>query len=422
VFEFKRLPPKEAIAYFRQKGYAIGFSWEDVWQQEHQAAFTVAKAMQLDILRDIREAVDSALSDGTTFATFRQNLKPLLVQKGWWGKADMTDPLTGELRKVQLGSTRRLKTIFDTNLRTAHSEGQWERIQRSKDTFPYLIYDANNSEHPRIQHSQWDNLVLPVDDPFWLAHKPVKAWGCKCGVRQANAKMLEQRGLKVGESPSTPEYTYTNRRTGEIQKIPLGVDPAFNYPPGGRSANLPKFIAEKIIHAPADIGSKWQSVTGISNIYDPYRAMVRDILDADERRAAGAVRVAHVLPPDTVRDMADRGHVLESAAVMLRDRDLVHAIRPAKNDRGQILPESVWLNLPDYLGGADIYLDTQDTALVYAFDVAEDKGKVVVRVNYSEKIRDAEGNRSRVVGNFISTGGVVLKHNMENERYILLKK
>lgn len=265
MFEFRRLPPKEAIAYFHQKGYAIGFTWEDVWQQEHQAAFTVAKAMQLDILRDIREAVDSALNDGTTFATFRQQLKPLLVQKGWWGKADMIDPLTGELRKVQLGSTRRLKTIFDTNLRTAHSEGQWERIQRSKDTFPYLIYDANNSEHPRIQHSQWDNLVLPADDPFWQAHMPVKAWGCKCGVRQANAKMIEQRGLKVGESPKVSQYSYTNKRTGEIQRVPLGVDPAFNYPPGGRLANLPKFITEKLdASAPAIAASALPGIVSSS--------------------------------------------------------------------------------------------------------------------------------------------------------------
>lgn len=132
MFKFKRLPPADSIEYFRQKGYAIGFSWEDIWQEEHQAAFTVAKAMQLDILRDIRAGIDSALENGTTFETFRKNLKPLLVEKGWWGKADITDPLTGEVKKVQLGSTRRLKTIFDTNLRTAHSEGQWARIQRSK--------------------------------------------------------------------------------------------------------------------------------------------------------------------------------------------------------------------------------------------------------------------------------------------------
>jgi hypothetical protein len=246
TIKLESLPPEEAIAFFRQKGYQIGFDWRDVWQQEHQAAFTVAKAMQLDILRDIRAGVDAALADGTTFADFRKNLKPLLVQKGWWGRADMKDPLTGEVKDVQLGSTRRLKTIYDINLRTAHSEGQWERIQASKQAFPYLQYDGNNSEHPRLQHAAWDGLVLPVDDPFWPAHMPTKAWGCKCRAIQMTGGMLERRGLSVSPSPQVPTVSYTNKRTGETQQIPKGVDPAFHYPPGGRLANLPRYITEKL--------------------------------------------------------------------------------------------------------------------------------------------------------------------------------
>lgn len=246
MIRLEALPPREAIEFFRQKGYAIGFNWQDVWQQEHQAAFTVAKAMQLDILRDIRAAVDDAVSNGTTFADFHKNLKPLLVQKGWWGKAEMADPDTGEIKKVQLGSTRRLKTIYDTNLRTAHSEGQWERIQASKDSFPYLMYSANNSEHPRLEHSAWDGLILPVDHPFYKAHMPVRAWGCKCRVIPMSRGMLERRGLSVGEAPEVPEYTFVNKRTGEVQRIPKGVDPAFNYPPGGRRVNLPAFVTGKL--------------------------------------------------------------------------------------------------------------------------------------------------------------------------------
>ncbi|OGS90851.1 MAG: hypothetical protein A2Z95_06185 [Gallionellales bacterium GWA2_60_18] len=249
------LPPEEAIAFFRQKGYKIGFDYRDVWQQEHQAAFTVAKAMQLDILRDIRTAVDGALADGTTFSDFRKNLKPLLVQKGWWGRADMEDPLTKEIKNVQLGSTRRLKTIYDTNLRTAHSEGQWERIQESKQTFPYLQYDANNSEHPRLQHTAWDGMVLPVDDPFWQSHMPVKEWGCKCRAIPMSRRMLERRGLTVSDTPKVPKVAYTNKRTGEVQHIPQGVHPAFNYPPGRRLANLPKMITEKLDAADVPLAS-----------------------------------------------------------------------------------------------------------------------------------------------------------------------
>lgn len=244
--DLKPLPDKEAIEFFRKKGFQIGFDHRDVWQEEHQTAFTVAKAMNLDILKDIRSSVDDALANGTSFSDFRKNLKPTLVQKGWWGKAEMTDPLTKETKQVQLGSTRRLKVIYDTNLRTSHTEGQWQRIQETKDTFPYLMYSGGHSAHPRHLHLSWSGLVLRADDPFWQEHMPVKAWNCKCRVIQQTDGMLQRKGIKPSTSPSVDKYTYTNKRTGEIQQIPDGVDPAFNYPPTGRRAALNQYLAEKV--------------------------------------------------------------------------------------------------------------------------------------------------------------------------------
>lgn len=239
------LTPEAAVEFFRQKGFKIGFDHRDVWQQEHQAAFTVAKAMKIDLLVDIRSQVDAALADGTTFETFKSALKPNLVKRGWWGRAMMTDPADGQLKEVQLGSTRRLKVIYDTNLRTAHSEGQWERIQESKTTLPYLMYDHTPSAHERKEHAAWDGLVLPADDPWWQSHMPIKAWGCKCRVIQVGDRQVERQGLKVGQAPAERYTDYTNKRTGEMQRVPAGVDPEFNYPPGGRRANLEKMLEDK---------------------------------------------------------------------------------------------------------------------------------------------------------------------------------
>ena len=69
---------------------------------------------------------------------------------------------------------------------------------------------------------------------FWQNHYPRKEWGCKCRVIQRSAQQLERRGLKVGESPQVTRETYVNKSTGEVQRVPEGVHPAFNYPPGGR--------------------------------------------------------------------------------------------------------------------------------------------------------------------------------------------
>lgn len=252
MLRFKPLPPAEAIKFFRGKGYAIGFDWRDVWQAEHQAAFTVAKAMQLSILKTIRAEVARSLTDGIPFRDFAKTLKPRLVQQGWWGRAILTDPKTGQPKDVQLGSTRRLKVIYDTNLRTSHSEGQWARIQAVKDALPFLFYDANNSAQPREQHAAWDGLVLPVDDPFWQEHMPVKAWGCKCRVRQLTEGQVKRKKLRVGTTPKVPAYTYRNKRTGGTQRIPKGVDPEFHYPPGGRRQSLDDHLVAGLADTPPD--------------------------------------------------------------------------------------------------------------------------------------------------------------------------
>lgn len=389
MIQFKALPPIDAIEFFTQKGYKIGFTWEDVWQSEHQAAFTVAKVTQLDILRDIRGGLDSAMADGTTFETFRNNLKPLLMEKGWWGKAEMTDPVTGETNLVQLGSTRRLRTIFDTNLRTAHSEGQWARIQDAKKTFPYLVYNANNSEHPRMQHSGWDNLVLPADDPFWKAHFPVKEYGCKCNVTQMNSKMLEQRGLNINDSPKVPQYTYTNKRTGEIQKVPMGVHPSFNYPPGGRLDNLPKFVTDKIIQAPSDVGANWWQTMaplrapGVTKAFQDF--VTGTLADGTPR---GQFAVAGFAHPDDIEFLRKLDKTPNSAEIAVQDRLMLGKKADRHVSDGNALNEEEWLNLPVAISDPKAVLyDNHTGDLLYVSDGVNDdrKQKIVVQMDFSPK-------------------------------------
>lgn len=414
MIQFKPLPPKEAIEFFRSKGYKIGFGWEDVWQQEHQAAFTVAKVMQLDILRDIRGGIDSALVDGTTFEDFRKNLKPLLMEKGWWGKAEMTDPVTGETNLVQLGSTRRLRTIFDTNLRTAHSEGQWQRIEAAKKSFPYLRYNANNSEHPRMEHSSWDNLVLPADDPFWQAHFPIKAWGCKCNVTQMNGKMLEQRGLKVSESPKVPQYEYINKRTGDIQKIPRGVDPSFNYPPGGRLDNLPRIVTDKVIQAPADVGAGWwQTMAPLQApaITKAFQEFVTSTFADGKGR--GKFAVAGFAHPDDVEFLRKLDKTPVSAEIAVQDRLMVGKKADRHESDGDALSEAEWLELPGVLADpVAVLYDNETGNLLYVSNVTNDdrKQKIVVQMDFVPKKPKKKINMSRTAFKLDSTALIGKKY------------
>lgn len=227
---FPSLPPEEAIAFFRSKGLAESFAWQDVWQEEHARAFTVAKAMERTVLEEIRAAVDEAISEGVTFDTFKDQLRPKLEDLGWWGRKEMTDPLTGEAREVQLGSSRRLRTIFNMNLRQAYAAGRWERIDQTKALLPFLVFTTVGDNAVRPEHRAWDGVCLPVDDPWWTTHYPPCDWGCRCTTIQVNQRIADRRGLDVGKRPAAfAPKPYTNPRTGEVTTVETGIGPGFNY-------------------------------------------------------------------------------------------------------------------------------------------------------------------------------------------------
>ena len=230
--ELKPLPPEEAIDYFRQKGYRFSWAWQDMWHEDHVKAFTVAKAMRLDILKDIRDELDRALAEGTTLEEFKKNLTPLLQRKGWWGKRLVGDE-TGAVQ-VQLGSPWRLKTIFNVNIQTAYQVGHYRQmtdpdVLRAR---PYWRYVAVNDSRTRPEHAAWHNTVLPADDPWWDTHYPPNGWNCRCTVVSMSRRELEREGLKVSRSPKVKTYEWINKKTGEVIDVPEGIDPGWAYNPG----------------------------------------------------------------------------------------------------------------------------------------------------------------------------------------------
>lgn len=253
-FSFPGPVPKEALDYIKNKGWKVGFSHLDVYKEEHARYFTVAKATQMDVLKSIRGEVEKALAEGMTFRQFEKDLTPTLQRLGWWGKKEMVDPATGKARLVQLGSPRRLKTIYDANLRTSRAAGQWERVQRTKEALPYLRYGLGPSEKHRIEHAEWSGITLPVDHPWWNTHYPPKGWGCKCRARQVSQYEMDKKGWTVSEPPPDEMREWVNKRTGEIDLVPKGVDPGWNFNPGKeRRENIDKLLTGKLEEADPSI-------------------------------------------------------------------------------------------------------------------------------------------------------------------------
>lgn len=381
--------PEEAVNFFRQKGYRIGFDYRDVWQQEHQAAFTVAKATQLDLLKDIRGQVDRAIADGIDFGDFRRTLMPQLKDRGWWGRRDVVDPLTGETVTAQLGSTRRLRKIFDTNLGTAYTEGQWERIQANKGLFPFLEYGHSASEHPRLAHKAYAGTVLLADHPWWQSHMPVKEWGCKCPVYQHSASTLKREGLAVTAAPTEELRTVTNQRTGEEMRVPVGVDPAFHYPPGGRRADLGRMMMDK-----ADAGAAATSARVLADGVERWAPLVDQEFGefvgrfAAGERAIGARRVVGVLDAPMVNALQAADALPQHATIAV---DLPRLVDLLGDERGPAFVSS----LPSLMRRAgEVWLDGQQLVMLCTAD--DQVGRVVkVVIDLDKPMRADVGNSIR---------------------------
>ena len=186
VMSFTGRPPAEAVAFLKDKlpGGRMSHDWRDVWQDEHVTSFVIAKMAARDLLADVHQRLVEAISKGVTREQFIKDLRPVLEKAGWWGRKVQTDPVTGVASEVQLGSPRRLRPIFDVNMRMAHAAGRWQRIEEAKAALPFLVYTAVLDEVTRLQHAAWGGrgairIVLPVDHPFWRTHYPPNGWHCR---------------------------------------------------------------------------------------------------------------------------------------------------------------------------------------------------------------------------------------------------
>jgi len=198
--------------------------------------------MRLDILNDIRDMVQKSLDDGITFQQFKKELEPRLRAKGWWGKKLVGDGEGGKV--VQLGSTRRLATIYQTNLQTAYMTGRYKAFMENIENRPYFQYVAILDAKTRPAHRMLNGKVFRYDDPFWKTFWPPNGWNCRCDVRALSADDIKNKNLEVsqGEGNLHSEEQLVSIKTGRKEPIMVYTDPktkmevatdvGWNYNPG----------------------------------------------------------------------------------------------------------------------------------------------------------------------------------------------
>lgn len=112
-----------------------------------------------------------------------------------------------------LGTERR------TAFALAQSARQWNDIDQVKDIFTHLRYLTKEDLHVRKDHQILNNIIRPVDDPFWDTHFPPVDWNCRCTFEQLMEDEVPRRigrvDSKVKEVPS-PLFRINPGKTGKI--------------------------------------------------------------------------------------------------------------------------------------------------------------------------------------------------------------
>ncbi|MCD8024226.1 MAG: phage head morphogenesis protein [Candidatus Gastranaerophilales bacterium] len=151
---------------------ATEIRWHEVYEDAHAKAFTVAKMTEIDLLSDTKKLLEKALDEGKSYSSFKKEASELFEKKGWVGFKEVKDPKTGEIRKVELGTPRRIKTIYDCNMRSSYAVGRYKEQLEEIDVAPIWQYKSLMDGHERPEHRAMHNKAFMADDPFWGAFYP----------------------------------------------------------------------------------------------------------------------------------------------------------------------------------------------------------------------------------------------------------
>lgn len=439
-----RLAPDEAAAFMAQRdALKVSYDWRDVLHDEHARDFTVSRLARMDLLESVREMVSRSVGGDLTRRDFVRDGRALLAKAGWWGEKTVLDPATGEA-VTTIFDPARLKLIFDVNTRAAYSAGRWERAQRTKASHPYIRYITKGDERVRASHAAWNNVVLPVDDPFWLTHWPPNGWRCRCRVvaisqRDYDKGYSEYRApyeynpdgtlkripdvdrVPFKKAPEAKTREWVNHRTGEVLDVPVGVDPGFGYNPGAAGlAQKGKLLLDKaLVTDPRTASIAVREALKNERLLDALaedfsifsKRWIGEVRRAEaaaafnERypvKARGELRHVGALSPDVLDGLYGRGMAPASALVSVRDEDIVHSFRSAKTSP---LPEDWYADLPRHLTAPKaVLLDTTKAdipALLMIFDLPGQAGKLVVELDYRVKDRG-----QKIHANIVRSGRV----------------
>jgi hypothetical protein len=345
-------------------------------------AFMVAGAVKADLLADLAAAVDRAIVEGTGYAAFKRDFQAIVEKHGWHS-------YTGS--ETEKGREWRMRTIYRTNMRTTYMAGR--HAQLVDGNYRFWVYRHSGAAHPRLDHLSWDGVALPPDHPFWRTHYPPNGWGCGCLAEGART----EKGIRrAGGNPDKKLPEGWDRRDPKTG-APPGIGKGWAKSPEPDAAGVIVSLKDKLPGLPAPIGAAMAAIwpeTARRRLEVEFEEFVRTALKS---RSEGSFIVAGALKPAWVDAARSRGVEIESAEIVVTDRDVHHTFRgtghiTASSTRmpaGQApkvdpLDLDWYVRLPSHLLSPQaVLLDTLQKKPVFLliYDVPGRKAKLVVELN-----------------------------------------
>jgi SPP1 gp7 family putative phage head morphogenesis protein len=154
-------------------------------------------------------------------ATITSDLRKLLQSKD--GKRERADWDKEAMRIMKRHNGLYLRAELDTATQAAQAAESWQEFERRKYLYPNLRYETAGDERVRESHRALDQVVRPVDDPFWNSHTPPLAWRCRCKLIQTDEAVQDLpdlSGLKIPKG--------FNQNPGKTGKLFGDDHPYFN--------------------------------------------------------------------------------------------------------------------------------------------------------------------------------------------------
>lgn len=168
--------------------------------------------------------IDYTSPDSVTIQKLTENTYQFAAAKNYTQLRQLSQALIGEDGKIRTYSqfknaafainnehvTSWLQAEYDTAIGSAQMARKWDEIQSSKSYLPLLQFDAVIDAQTSDTCRPLDNIIKPVDDPFWSVYYPPNHFRCRSSVKQLRSGKITPDHEVVHPEKGIPDMFKTN--------------------------------------------------------------------------------------------------------------------------------------------------------------------------------------------------------------------